>query len=139
MKSPIYSYKIYKTETNEVINFCLNKFDLKDVYKLNDKFEGRKFYQNTLKKYLINKFLFKEILKNNIKNKFFFMKYNYINLLMSNNISSISIINIADLKKSLDNYQLVFLSNPDSLKLDIYSNDPLILQKIKKIDFEIKV
>tara|TARA_B100000886_G_scaffold338694_1_gene302150 strand:+ start:927 stop:1346 length:420 start_codon:yes stop_codon:yes gene_type:complete len=139
MKSPIYSYKIYKTETNEVINFCLNKFDLKDVYKLNDKFEGRKFYQNTLKKYLINKFLFKEILKNNIKNKFFFMKYNYINLLMSNNISSISIINIADLKKSLDNYQLVFLSNPDSLKLDVYSNDPLILQKIKKIDFEIKV
>ena len=67
------------------------------------------------------------------------MKYNYINLLMSNNISSISIINIADLKKSLDNYQLVFLSNPDSLKLDVYSNDPLILQKIKKIDFEIKV
>lgn len=50
MKSPIYSYKIYKIETNEVINFCLNKFDLKDVYKLNDKFEGRKFYQNTLKK-----------------------------------------------------------------------------------------
>lgn len=139
MKSPIYSYKIYKTETNEVINFCLNKFDLKDVYKLNDKFEGRKFYQNTLKKYLINKFLFKEILKNNIKNKLFFMKYNYINLLMSNNISCVSIINIADLKKSLDNYQLVFLSNPDSLKLDVYSNDPLILQKIKKIDFEIKV
>ena len=139
MKSPIFSLKIYKSESQEVINFCLKKFDLKDLFKLNDKFEGKKFYQNTLKKYLINKFLFKEMLNKEINNKLFFMKFNYVNLLQSNNISSISIIDVIKLKNSLDNFQLVFLSNPDSLKLDVYSNNEKIIEKIKKIDFEIKV
>ena len=139
MKSPIFSLKIYKSESQEVINFCLKKFDLKDIFKLNDKFEGKKFYQNTLNKYLINKFLLKEMLNMEINNKLFFMKFNYVNLLQSNNITSISIIDIVKLKNSLDNFQLVFLSNPDSLKLDVYSNDEKIIEKIKKIDFEIKV
>lgn len=139
MKSLRFSFKIYKSESTHVIDFCLNKFKLKDVYKLYDKFEGKTFYQNTLKRYLINKFLFKKILNKEIDNELFFIKYNYINLLNSNNINCILINDVTQLYNNLENYHLVFLSTPDSLKLDVFSNDNKIIEKIKKIDFDVEI
>ena len=132
-----YIYKsIYKTESLKILDFCIQKFKLKDAFELNDKFEGRSFYEKSLKNYIINKLLFEEVFKINkteiglligdgFKSKF---KEQGYNLMVTDEF-----FNIND--KNLKTNDFIFLFNLDSLKVSLYSRDLSLIEDLKKLTF----
>jgi len=65
---PLISNSIYRTEFQEIESFCIKKLNVKDRFKLNDRYEGKQFLDNTLVNYLILKLLFEKILFKKINN-----------------------------------------------------------------------
>jgi len=133
-----YLYKsIYKSESLKVLDFCIQKFKLKNAFELNDKFEGRSFYEKSLKNYIINKLLFEEVFKihkteiglligDNFKSK---LKTHGYDLMVTDELFNVNDVNL----KTND---FIFLFNLDSLKVSLYSRNLSLIEDLKKITFD---
>ena len=139
MKKPILSKAIYKSDSLKVTNYCLEKFNLKDPFQLNDKFEGRQFLENLLNNYMINKMLFEEVMgkyRVDIKK---LVKVNYKNLFDKVGLSSITLTNVVEVEYNTKKYDIVIFVNADSLRVSLYSDKENILESLKNIELNVKV
>lgn len=133
MKKPLIHLSIYKTESSKVTSYCVNKLGLKNIFELNDKFEGKSYLDKTLKNYLVNKLLsrylnpnFKPSTEKLIKTDFSkFFKENKLDVLVTEDIVSVMNNNSND---------VIIHVNLDSLKVSLYSHDVQILNKLKKME-----
>lgn len=127
---PLISNSIYRTEFQEIESFCIKKLNVKDRFKLNDRYEGKQFLDNTLVNYLILKLLFEKILFKKINNNSI-LDYNYKQVLSKINSSFIVTDNFLDIIKLLPKNDIVFLVNKENLNIKLYSQNKDLLNELK--------
>ena len=138
MIKPCFHKSIYKTESLKVLDFCIQKFNLRDAFELNDKFEGRSFFEKSLKNYIINKLLFEEVFKINkteigfligdkFKSKFIELGYD---VMITDQLFDVN-------DKNLKTKDFIFLFNFDSLKASLYSRDLSLIDDLKELKFDL--
>ena len=139
MKKPILSKTIYKSESLKITDFCLEKFNLKDPFQLNDKFEGRQFLENSLNNYMINKMLFEEVMGKYRVDLKKLVKVNYKKLFDKVGLSSITVSNVVEVENHIKNFDIVIFVSADSLRVYLYSDMENILESLKNIELDVKV
>lgn len=139
MKKPILSKTIYKSESSKITDFCLEKFNLKDPFQLNDKFEGRQFLENSLNNYMINKMLFEEVMGKYRVDLKKLVKVNYKKLFDKVGLSLITVSNFVEVENNIKNFDIVIFVSANSLRVYLYSDMENILESLKNIELDVKV
>ena len=139
MRKSILFKTIYRSESLKITDFCLEKFNLKDPFQLNDKFEGRKFLENSLKNYMINKMLFEEVLGNRKIKLEKLIKFNNKKLFDKVGLSSITVSNIIEVENYIKKYDVVIFANADSLRVSLFSDKDNVLKSLNNIESYVKV
>jgi hypothetical protein len=138
MLNAIYSKKFTRNDINIVLEFCLKKLKLKSAFQLNDRFEGKQFYENKLKNYLISRFILEELLKYKIEKeeltKVIF--WNYKKYLLKSIKDVIVTDDIISVSKLLNENNIIIFTNISSMRVQLFSNlelDKVNFQKFNKI------
>ena len=138
MLNAIYSKKFTRNDINIVLEFCLKKLKLKSSFQLNDRFEGKQFYENKLKNYLISRFILEELLKYKIEKeeltKVIF--WNYKKHLLKSIKDVIVTDDIISVSKLLNENNIIIFANITSMRVQLFSNlelDKVNFQKFNKI------
>tara|TARA_A100001011_G_C14159175_1_gene777461 strand:+ start:209 stop:628 length:420 start_codon:yes stop_codon:yes gene_type:complete len=132
MNIPIFTKSIYKSESLKVIDFCVKKFNLKDSFQLNDKFEGRQYLENLLVKYIINKMIFEDVFGNDNIDFNKLVTTNYNDIIESSGLSFKTVMDVLMVYDNLSKYDLILCVNINALKVNIYSKNENIISMLKK-------
>ena len=132
MNNPEY-YKVFnKSEVQFVQDFCFKKLNVNSTFQLNDKFEGKQFYNNSLKKYMISKFLLTEVfeIKGSDLKEENVINWDFNSYFSGQNIKLNITEEIFTIGKQLKLYDVIIFLNLEGLRIQLYSNKKLELNHI---------